>query len=617
MEKIEESQGDNCKEKGEKTNNKMDLLLQDFLYCGGDKSVVRLLWFLFKHNKTLLLCFLLATIRSFGIVLMPKAYSTLTDSVASGNILIIKRMFFFTLSIKLVNYFLDILNEILDNKVIYSMDSTINSLMYSYISKQDAAYKARISSAKFSINTNNLLKFPIIWQRINSIFGLLLELMFVLIALFFSGSLVTNSLIFSFIIFYCFFFFFTKKVYNKATSKNAQGLNTLSQTIINCFNSLNSVNIFNRQKNMAEIFEKSRDYSIKARTIMFYIRLGLIRTLEFLFIILDYSILIFIIIFIYNGKLSIGALTFFGILMFRFYSTLQKILGTFTVLEDIAIAKEAMKNVFYRDMTASTEYINHCSKDLLPFVPSKSVDINLKNLSVRIQNLNERRNRVEETIISIDQLDIKHGHKYIVVGPSGCGKSSLANVLVGLWCYEGQFLLAGQDVKTMSLDNLRKNVTLISQETTLLPITMAENIAYANPEATEEEIENAAKMACIHDVIMSLPNQYQTIPQDSCFLSFGEIQRVALSRLFLSKAKIIILDESTSALDIPTELNIYANIAKFCADRTLIVIAHRMAVLKYFDNVIFMNEGRVIASDSHKKLLKNHPQYREFAQNIE
>ena len=599
------------------TNKKEDHLLEDFLRCGGDKSLLKLLWFILKNNKIMLLSFVMVNIRSLSVIVMPKAQAKLTDSVALGNLPMIKKMFILSLSATLIYAFVKFLTEWLDNKVAYSMDNTLSTVLYDYVSNQDAAYKARMSSVKFSINANNLLRLSKVWQKLIKIFGLSLELILVIITLYFSGNFLTNLIILAFFSFYFLFFALTNKPHKAETLKNAQGWNNLMQTIINGFNFLNITNIFNRQNSMAEIFHRNRDNSIKARKNMFYIRLAIVSTVDISFVLLQYSIFACIIIAIYQGKLSLGFLTLFGILIHRSYHALKEILSEFKIFEDLTVAMEAMRNIFYRDITLSTEYINHSNKELVPLSQSKTFHINLNNLTVKVENLNERRNQIEETIINIDKLDIEQGHKYIVVGLSGCGKSSLANVLVGLWPYEGQFLLGGQDIKKMSLHDLRENITLISQETTLLPITMAKNISYANPEATEEEIENAAKMACIHDVIMSLPNQYQTIPQDSCFLSFGEIQRVALSRLFLSKAKIIILDESTSALDIPTELNIYANIAQFCADRTLIVIAHRMAVLQYFDNVIFMHEGKVVSTGSHKKLLKTNAQYKEFVKSTQ
>jgi ATP-binding cassette subfamily B protein len=592
--------------------NRNDPLLNEFLIWRADRNLARLLLFMLKKNKIMFLNFLMINIKAMTVVIMPRAQARLTDSVVGGNIVVIKKMFALSIMAHLFYFTIKFFSEWLDNKVAYSMDKTLSTVLYSYIENQDAAYKARISPVKFGINLNNLLRLSKVWQKINKIFGLSVELIFVLITLYFSGNILTNLIISSFFLFYFIFFFLTNDPHRRETLNKARGWNNLTQTIINNFNFLNTINIFNRQDSMAKNFIKTRDNAIEANKIMFRIRLAITSTVDLSFIFLQYSIFACIIVAICQGKLSLGFLTLFGILIHRSYHAMKELLSEFKIFEDITVAMESMRNIFYRDIKGSTEYINNISNSLTSPLQNKKLDIDIKDLTVKVANLNERRNQIEETIIHIENLNIKEGQKYIVVGLSGCGKSSLANVLVGLWSYEGQFLLGGQDVKTMSLHDLREKITLVAQETTLLPISIAENIAYGNNSASQEDIENAAKMACIHDVIMSLPQQYQTIAQDSCFLSFGEIQRVALARLFLSRAKVIVLDESTSSLDIPTELNIYANIDQCCKDRTLIVIAHRMAVLKYISKVIFMHEGQVVATGTHRQLLKTNQQYREF-----
>ena len=202
-------------------------------------------------------------------------------------------------------------------------------------------------------------------------------------------------------------------------------------------------------------------------------------------------------------------------------------------------------------------------------------------------------------------FSVPAGRKVSVVGPSGAGKSTLSRLLYRFYeVDEGAVTIDGQDLRAVSQASLRRAIGIVPQDTVLFNDTIHYNIAYGRPGASPAEIENAARLARIHDFIMALPDGYQTtVGERGLKLSGGEKQRVAIARTILKDPAILIFDEATSALDTHTERAIQANLNEIARGRTTLVIAHRLSTVVDADEILVLEEGRIVERGRHGTLL--------------
>lgn len=203
-----------------------------------------------------------------------------------------------------------------------------------------------------------------------------------------------------------------------------------------------------------------------------------------------------------------------------------------------------------------------------------------------------------------------------IVGPSGAGKSTIAGLLLGLWRHEtGSITIAGRRIEDIPEEELTALISVVQQDNFLLNISIEENIRIGKPDATEEEIRDAAKKAQIHETIMRLPRGYQTVPGEGGIrLSGGEKQRISLARMILKDAPIVILDEATAAVDPYNESLIHKAISVLCENKTLIVIAHHLNTIAGADQIVVMNRGRLEAMGKHGELMGNCGLYRSMVE---
>jgi ABC-type bacteriocin/lantibiotic exporter with double-glycine peptidase domain len=561
-------------------------------------NVWRLIFFLCKRNYIIVFNFLLMILRGFINSRIPNTVSKLTEVVGKSqswsNIMV---CFTWSLSITLVAIVLRIISIYTDNKASIAIDKDLSTLTYNYVINQDYSYRHQLSTINFSINSNNLLRLSKAWTKFNRILYLFIELMFCLINLFFSGSLYTNIASVIFISSYVIFFFYAIPLNQKKTDNSIKSWNNLCRFINTTFNYLTTIHVFNREKDNSKEFDITLDDNNKKRNQMLNMKTIILGFVDLSFIVYQYTVIFLIVLAIFQQKMTLGFLTLFSILVYRVYHNLKEIIGEYKIIEDVSNYIESMNNLFFRPLISKETYNpNH-----LPLKP-KNFNIIIKNLKFKGKNIYE-----DQYILNIKDLTFKEKEKYVIMGYSGCGKTSLVNLLIGLWDYHGKILLGDHDLKKHNNRDLREYINLTSQETTILPLTVMENIAYGNTKASIPEIEFAAKKACIHDFIMTLPRQYNTKLTEDGNLSGGQKQKIILARMFLSKAPIIILDESTSSLDIKTEAVIYENIQKYLKDKTVIIIAHRLGVLDYFNNIVLIDKGEVAANDNYENVQKTQP----------
>ena len=220
----------------------------------------------------------------------------------------------------------------------------------------------------------------------------------------------------------------------------------------------------------------------------------------------------------------------------------------------------------------------------------------------------------EKPVLRDVDFSIEHGRTTAVVGPSGAGKSTLARLLYRF--YEpgsGAITIDNQDITTISQASLRQAVGIVPQDTVLFNDTIRYNIRYGRPAATDEEVEAAAKLASIHEFIVSLPQGYETrVGERGLKLSGGEKQRVAIARTVLKNPAVLVLDEATSALDIKTERNIQVALTEVARNRTTLVIAHRLSTIVNADEILVLNDGEITERGTHSELVAAEGMYADM-----
>ena len=213
-------------------------------------------------------------------------------------------------------------------------------------------------------------------------------------------------------------------------------------------------------------------------------------------------------------------------------------------------------------------------------------------------------------------LKIEKGRKVALVGPSGGGKTTLCHLLPNFYKLEekdGAILIDGTDIRDITLDSLRQNIGIVQQDVFLFAGTIRDNILYGRPDATQEEIEEAAKRANIHEYIETLENGYDTeIGERGVKLSGGQKQRLSIARVFLKDPAILILDEATSALDNTTEVLIQHALDELCKGRTTLVVAHRLSTIRNADEIAVVIDGKIRERGTHDELIEADGTYKKL-----
>ena len=211
-------------------------------------------------------------------------------------------------------------------------------------------------------------------------------------------------------------------------------------------------------------------------------------------------------------------------------------------------------------------------------------------------------------------LRIPHGKTTALVGPSGSGKSSILNLIPRFYDPDkGNVKIDNQDIKELTISSVRSSLALVSQEPVLFDMSIYDNILYGKPEASREEVSDAAKAAAAHEFISELPKQYETIVGEKGYsLSGGQKQRISIARAFLKNAPILLLDEATSSLDTESEHLVQNAISVLMKDRTTLVIAHRLSTIINSDQIIVLDSGSVAEIGTHEELLKKNGVYKKL-----
>lgn len=251
-----------------------------------------------------------------------------------------------------------------------------------------------------------------------------------------------------------------------------------------------------------------------------------------------------------------------------------------------------------------------------PEIQDKEDAVDMNNVKGRItfEDVSFRYNDNEHRVLKHINLDVKAGSYIALVGSSGAGKTTLCNLIPRFYeVSDGKIMIDGTDIRDVKLKSLRDNIGMVQQDVYLFAGTIFENIRYGRPDATREEVIEAAKEANAYDFIMSLPNGFDTdIGQRGIKLSGGQKQRLSIARVFLKNPPILIFDEATSALDNESEKIVQQSMEKLAKNRTTLVIAHRLSTIRNAEKILVLTENGIEEEGTHRELIEKHGIYYEL-----
>ena len=292
-----------------------------------------------------------------------------------------------------------------------------------------------------------------------------------------------------------------------------------------------------------------------------------------------------------NGLLSIGQLSSFLSYANQYTKPFNEISGVITELQNAFASAARVLELVEEEVQTPDK------KDALEL---EKADGNVDMKGVYFSYVPEKK------LIENFNLSVEPGQRIAIVGPTGCGKSTVINLLMRFYdVNSGAIHVSGEDIRNITRKSLRKNYGMVLQETWLQKGTIAENISYGKPDATREEIIEAAKAAKAHSFIKRLPKGYDTeITEDGGNLSQGQKQLLCIARVMLCLPPMLILDEATSSIDTRTEIRIQKAFARMMEGRTSFIVAHRLSTIKEADKILVMNDGNIIEQGTHEELLE-------------
>ena len=343
-------------------------------------------------------------------------------------------------------------------------------------------------------------------------------------------------------------------------------------------------------ENERERFEKDNQKFVEAKSKSYKIMAEYTAGVGFLTDLLDYVVLIFGGLFTYWGKIGIGDFLAYLLYIKIFTQPIKRL---------IAFVEQFQNGMsgFKRFMELIGEEEEGDKVDAIDMGKVEG-EIDLQNVSF---------DHEDKSVLKNISLKISKGKMLALVGPSGGGKTTLCNMIPRFYNIKsGDIKIDGKSIYDVKLESLRKNIGIVQQDVFLFTGTIKENILVGNSEATDEEVMIAAKKANIHDLIMEMPEGYNTfVGERGVKLSGGQKQRIAIARIFLKNPPILILDEATSALDNITERLIQNSLEELCKGRTTIVVAHRLSTIQNADEIIVLTDNGIEERGTHQELLAN------------
>ena len=305
-------------------------------------------------------------------------------------------------------------------------------------------------------------------------------------------------------------------------------------------------------------------------------------------------------LFLYSGRISFGDYSTFIVSVNLFINPVNTLIG--------------FMEQFQNGVSGFRRFVEIMDEEPECDAPDARELTNVRG-EIEFKNVTYAYDPTKEVLHNID-LKLEKGRKLALVGPSGGGKTTLCHLLPNFYKLEegnGSISIDGADIRTLTLDSVRRNIGIVQQDVFLFVGTIRENILYGKPDATDEEVYEAAKRANIHDYIMTLEKGYDTeIGERGVKLSGGQKQRLSIARVFLKDPAILILDEATSALDNTTEVLIQQALDELCKGRTTLVVAHRLSTIRNADEIAVVMDGRITERGTHDELIAKDGVYKKL-----
>lgn len=315
-----------------------------------------------------------------------------------------------------------------------------------------------------------------------------------------------------------------------------------------------------------------------------------------------------LVLYVFGVALMFGAITFYLNGTMELSKSLIMVICSFLVYEQLKVAGSCVAN-----MRIAEHSIDKANKiDDVPVMDEGGKDIVPASTEICFQNV--KFSYGKKVILNDMTFTIPEKKMTAIVGPSGSGKTTLCSLIPRFWDVDaGAVSIGGVNVKDYTLNSLMKNVSMVFQKVYLFADTIENNIKFGKPDATHEEVVEAAKRACCHEFIMALPDGYQTkIGEGAASLSGGEKQRISIARALIKDAQIVIFDEATANVDPENEDRLQRAIEELAKDKTVIMIAHRLKTVRNAEKILVLNDGKIAQEGRHEDLIKESGIYADF-----
>lgn len=370
---------------------------------------------------------------------------------------------------------------------------------------------------------------------------------------------------------------------------------TLVEAVLETIQGMSVVKAFNLDENANKKVDQAVDESCERNSKLEKAMTPYVALQQLVLKLSSVIIMLVSIVFFLNGTMALAG-------------CLMMLIASFLVFEQLESAGQGTANV--RIAETSIDRANEI--DNVPVMDEGGKTIVTKSFDIEFNNV--RFSYENRPVLQDISFKLKEKTTTAIIGPSGGGKTTLCNLIARFWdVNSGSVKIAGRDVRDYTLDSLLSNISMVFQNVYLFNDTIANNIKFGKPDATREDIIQAAKKACCHDFIMATPDGYDTvIGEGGATISGGEKQRISIARAMLKDAPIVILDEATANVDPENEDQLQKAIESLTREKTIIMIAHRLKTVKNADQILVLDNGRIVQQGTHDELMKEKGIYANF-----